>query len=150
MNSKVEILSSKHLEIVIRQMFTKRRIIDPGDSLYTTEDMISDSDYTRTNEELKKDGKALIKSEPLIIGITGIANSRQGFLSSASFQGTKKVLINAAIEGIVDNLKGLKENIIVGRLVPAGTGYKGSNKNKIMTEFQENLDDQEEEVMPDK
>jgi DNA-directed RNA polymerase beta' subunit len=112
---------SKHIEIIIRQMFSRVRIIDPGDSTdFVLGEMVSKSRFLEVNRELKKEGKKLAHAEQLILGISKVASSTESFLSAASFQDTARVLVKAAIEGSVDYLRGLKENVIVGRLLPSG------------------------------
>ena len=140
-------LVPKHYELIIRQMFNRLKIIDSGDSLFSMGDIIEEAIYERTNKELKTEGKNKIKAEPIILGITEVSITRYGFLSAVSFQNTRKVLINAAIEGAKDSLEGLKENVILGHLIPAGTGYKGSKKNMEILNLQKELEGDEEEVV---
>jgi DNA-directed RNA polymerase subunit beta' len=88
------------------------------------------------NEKLKLEGKELAKGDRLILGITETSLSRKSFLSAASFQNTTRVLINAAVKGSNDNLAGLMENVIIGKLIPAGSGFKGSAKYKMIEDMQ--------------
>ena len=118
-------------------MFGRQRIKDPGDSEFTAGDTVENRELVRVNKELKKDGKKLAVADALILGITEVSLTRKSFLSAASFQYTTKVLINAAIRGSEDHLLGLKENVIIGRLIPAGTGFPGSPKAKNIADFME-------------
>ena len=94
-------------------------------------DLVSQSDFIKENEIVKEENKEEAKAENLLLGITEIFLSRKSFLSSASFQHTTRMLIQNALRGTEDELKGLKENVIIGRLIPAGTGFPGSEKNTI-------------------
>ncbi|MBQ9029220.1 DNA-directed RNA polymerase subunit beta' [Candidatus Saccharibacteria bacterium] len=115
-------ISAKHLEIIVRQMFSRVIIDDSGDSTFVTGDIISEAAVVRENEELEKEGKEKIKYTNLLLGITKVSTYSDSFLSAASFQNTRLVLINSAISGRVDHLHGLKENVIIGRKIPVGTG----------------------------
>ncbi|MFZ5981959.1 MAG: DNA-directed RNA polymerase subunit beta' [Patescibacteria group bacterium] len=122
-------INDKHVEIIIRQMFSRMRILDEGDSSFLADDVIEMDEFNDINKELKKDGKKQAKGERMIMGITRVALSTESFLSAASFQETARVLINAAVCGKEDRLRGLKENVIIGRLIPAGTGFR-ERKNR--------------------
>jgi len=115
-------ISPKHLEILVRQMFSRVQINDPGDSEFVTGDITSKAAVTLANQELELDGKEPATYTNLLLGITKVSIFSDSFLSAASFQDTTRVLINAAINGRVDRLKGLKENVIIGRKIPVGTG----------------------------
>ena len=115
-------ISPKHLEILVRQMFSRVQINDPGDSEFVSGDIISLSAVTIVNRELELEGKNPATYSNLLLGITKVSIFSDSFLSAASFQDTTRVLINAAINGRVDRLKGLKENVIIGRKIPVGTG----------------------------
>jgi len=117
-------IQDKHIEIIVKQMFSKVKIINAGDSLLSEGEVISQSRIDGINEQLEKDGKAKIKGEKLLLGISKVSLSTDSFLSAASFQNTSKILISAAIKAQTDHLKGLKENVILGKLVPIGTGFK--------------------------
>lgn len=127
-----EPVSRKHIEVIIRQMFSRRRIKDPGETTFSQGDVVSQSYLITENETARKAGKTEAKAESLILGITEVSLSRRSFLSSASFQHTTRMLIQNALKGTVDHLKGLKENVIIGRLIPAGTGFEGSEKYKAI------------------
>lgn len=113
-------ISNKHIEIIVRQMFSRVKIKDPGDSDFIEGEVIEKSRFMEVNRQLKKDGKTPAKAKQLLLGITKVALSTESFLSAASFQETARVLINSAIEGKVDKLRGLKENVIIGRTIPVG------------------------------
>lgn len=117
-------INNKHIETIIRQMFSRVKIKDAGDSEFIPGDVIEKSIFLEVNRALKKGGKTPAKAVQLFMGITKVALSSESFLSAASFMETARVLINAASEGRVDKLRGLKENVIIGRLIPAGTGFK--------------------------
>jgi len=121
-------INDKHIEIIIRQMLSRMRIIDSGDTNLLPGDIVEDIQLIEANEIAKKQGKSEATSERLMLGISKVALSTESFLSAASFQETAKVLINAAVTGKEDRLRGLKENVIIGKLIPAGTGYKNSLK----------------------
>jgi DNA-directed RNA polymerase subunit beta' len=129
-----EPINDKHLEIIIRQMFSRVRIKDPGDSEFMIGDIVDKSRFLQVNEALRASGKKPAKALQLIMGITKVALSTESFLSAASFQETSRVLVQAASEGRVDELRGLKENVIIGKLIPAGTGFRGPI-------FKENIED---------
>jgi len=135
-----EPVSRKHIEVIIKQMFSRRKIKNPGDTTFSQGDVVAQSDLILQNELVKKHGGEEAKSEPLLYGITEVSLSRKSFLSSASFQHTTRMLIQNALRGTEDELKGLKENVIIGRLIPAGSGFKGSQKFEMIQELQKKLD----------
>ncbi len=115
-------ISPKHLEIIVRQMFSRVQIKEPGDSEFVAGDIVSRSAAALANRELEAAGKEPATFNNLLLGITKVSIFSDSFLSAASFQDTTRVLINAAINGRVDRLRGLKENVIIGRKIPVGTG----------------------------
>lgn len=117
-------IADKHLEIIVRQMFSRVQIEDPGDSLFVTGDIVSKAAVVETNKQLVEEGKAPAQFIQLLLGITKVSIWSDSFLSAASFQDTTRVLINAATSGRVDSLYGLKENVIIGRKIPVGTGAR--------------------------
>ena len=127
-------VSHKHIELIVRQMFSRRKVKDAGESHFTRGDVIEVSDFVETNNMLKEKGQEEAKADPVIMGITEVSLSRASFLSAASFQHTPRVLIQAAIKGVEDALIGLKENVIIGRLIPAGTSFPGGYKEKLICE----------------
>ncbi len=125
-------ISDKHIEVIVRQMLRKVEVIDAGDSSFVNGEIAEYSDVVIANAELVAAQKTPIRFERLLMGITKSSLSTQSFISAASFQETTRVLTEAAITGKVDNLAGLKENVIVGRLIPAGTGFSHhKSKTKI-------------------
>ena len=117
-------INDKHFEIIIRQMFSRVKIIDPGDTNFIRGEIVEKRRFLEEKMRLKKAKKNPPRAEQVVMGIKNVALSSEGFLSAASFQETSRVLIEAAIEGRVDYLRGLKENVIIGRLIPAGTGFR--------------------------
>jgi len=115
-------ISPKHLEILVRQMFSRVQINDPGDSEFVSGDITSKASVVLENRKLEAEGKEPATYTNLLLGITKVSIFSDSFLSAASFQDTTRVLINAAINGRVDHLRGLKENVIIGRKIPVGTG----------------------------
>ena len=115
-------INDKHIEIIIKQMTNKVKIIDAGDTEYVTSNTVNKNKIEEINQQLIAEGKKPATYKPLLLGITKAAVSIDSFLSAASFQETTKVLTDAAVKGKVDELLGLKENVIIGRLIPAGTG----------------------------
>ncbi len=122
--SQGAIIHDKHLEAITRQMFSRVRVKDGGGSQFNSGDIIELSKAAEENKALKKEKKKEIIFQPVLLGISKVALTTDSFLSAASFQETSRVLIKAAIEGREDKLKGLKENVIIGKLIPAGTGFK--------------------------
>ena len=127
------VINDKHIEVILRQMLKKYIVKKSGDSAYLTDDMIDRNEFQQVNEDLISKGKVPATGERVLMGITKASLQTDSFISAASFQETTRVLTDAAIKGKVDRLKGLKENVIVGRLIPAGTGFiknKWINKAK--------------------
>lgn len=116
-------INDKHIELIVKQMFSRVIVKETGDSHFIVGQVIEKSRFLEVNRALKRKGKTLAKARQLLLGITRAALSTESFLSAASFQETARVLVNAASEGRVDRLRGLKENVIIGRLIPAGSGY---------------------------
>ncbi|MCK5021622.1 MAG: DNA-directed RNA polymerase subunit beta' [Candidatus Pacebacteria bacterium] len=124
--------SRKHVEVIIKQMLSRRKIKSSGDTNLSVGAVVEDSQLRDANAKVKDKGLTEAKAEQLALGITEVSLSRNSFLSSVSFQNTTKMLINASLRGAEDKMLGLKENVIVGRLVPAGSGFKGSKKWKMV------------------
>ena len=116
-------VNDKHIEIIVKQMFQKIKVKEAGDSLFLEDELIDKKIVERENEILISKGKRPATYEPVIQGITKAAVNTESFISAASFQETTKVLANAAVEGKTDRLEGLKENVIIGKKVPGGTGF---------------------------
>jgi DNA-directed RNA polymerase subunit beta' len=127
-----ETVSRKHIEIIVKQMFSRRRITEAGDTNLTEGMIVDDIQLSEENELAKKESGAPTKAEKIVMGITDTSLTRKSFLSAASFQHTTRVLISNAVRGADDDLTGLMENVIIGRLVPAGTGFEGSPKKKMI------------------
>ncbi len=121
-------ISRKHIEVIIRQMFRRRKVTAKGDTRFSVGDIVDAHDLMLENSKVKASGGEEAKATALIMGIQDVSLSRASFLSSASFQHTTKALIAASIRGARDGLRGLKENVIIGRLIPAGTGLRTSPK----------------------
>ena len=129
----------KHLEIIVKQMFSRMSVVSPGDTGVSAGEIIADFELERINKLMKEEGREPAKGKQLLLGITEVSLTRASFLSAISFQNTPRKLAEAAVSGAVDRLVGLKENVIIGRLIPAGTGFKGSKKNQMVSELQEKL-----------
>ncbi|MFA6446056.1 MAG: DNA-directed RNA polymerase subunit beta' [Candidatus Paceibacterota bacterium] len=130
-----ETVSRKHIEMIIRQMFSGRKVKNAGGTVYSVGDLVTESDLLKENQESKERGGDEAKTEAVVMGITEVSLARQSFLSAASFQHTTRILITASTKGSIDHLTGLKENVIIGRLIPAGTGFTGSPKKAMMEEL---------------
>ncbi len=117
-------IHDKHIEVIVRQMFSRVRIKDAGDTKFSGGEVIEKREFRKANIFALKQGQRPAKAYQMLLGITRVALSTTSFLSAASFQETARVLIDAAVRGKKDGLRGLKENVIIGRLIPAGTGYR--------------------------
>jgi DNA-directed RNA polymerase subunit beta' len=137
-------ISRKHMEVIIRQMFSRRKITSSGDTHFAIGDVVEVWELEIVNEKMEAEEKEKATGEAYLCGIMEVSLTRKSWLSSASFQNTTRVLINNAVKGTVDPLRGLKENVIIGRIIPAGTGYEGSEKYNKVTELQEKLRLEEE------
>jgi DNA-directed RNA polymerase subunit beta' len=116
-------INDKHIEVIIRQMLRKVVVANPGDSTYLRGEQIDKARSLEVSEQLEAQGKEPITIDPVLLGITKASLATESFISAASFQETTRVLTEAAVRGLRDDLRGLKENVIVGRLIPAGTGF---------------------------
>lgn len=134
--SQGQAIADKHLEVIVRQMFSRVQIEEPGDSEFIVGDIVSKLAVEEANEQLAAKGKQLAKYNQLLLGITKASLSTDSFLSAASFQDTTRVLISAATSGKIDRLFGLKENVILGRKIPVGTGAKGHELESEVVEEQ--------------
>lgn len=134
-------VSDKHIEVIVRQMLRKMLIIDSGDTTMLPGTKVNVVNFTKINEEALINGKRPAVGAPIILGITKAALDTDSFLSSASFQETTKVLTDAAIKGKIDYLHGLKENVMIGKLIPAGTGLREE------VEEEESLFDEEDSLL---
>jgi DNA-directed RNA polymerase subunit beta' len=144
-------INDKHIEVIVRQMTRKVRVTDAGDSDFLLGEQVEKARFQAANEALEAEGLACAAGEPQLLGITKASLSTESFISAASFQETTKVLTEAAIWGKVDSLRGLKENVIMGRLIPAGTGLIDYRKTGITIDPPEvveipGIDDGDEEA----
>jgi DNA-directed RNA polymerase beta' subunit len=128
-------ISVKHLEVIIRQMFSRVKVTGSGATGLSVGDVLPQTEFDAVNEPVRAQGDEPARAEGLVMGILDVSLSRASFLSAASFQNTTRMLIKASMYGSVDRLEGLKENVIIGRLIPAGTGFKGSPKEKLVSKY---------------
>lgn len=151
-------IADKHIEVIVRQMLKKKRIETSGDTEFLPGTLVDGIELEDINEQLIAEGKQPAEYKDVILGITKAALATSSFLSAASFQETTKVLTEAAIKGKVDPLIGLKENVIIGKLIPAGTGLRRYRNVKLNTDveldaaldFEDEIDfgyDEEEELI---
>jgi DNA-directed RNA polymerase subunit beta' len=131
-------INDKHIEVIVRQMLRRVRITDPGDSDFLLGEHVEKHVFHEVNDTLIAEGKKPAAAEALILGITKASLSTESFISAASFQETTKVLTEAATAGKIDYLRGLKENVIMGRLIPAGTGLSKYKKINVYSPMDDN------------
>jgi DNA-directed RNA polymerase subunit beta' len=117
-------ISRKHTEIIVRQMFSRKRIKEGGETNFSNGDIVENTAFIEENKRVEAESGQIAKAETIVLGITEVSLRTKSWLSAASFQNTNRVLIENAVKGGVDYLRGLKENVIIGRLIPAGTGFK--------------------------
>ena len=134
-------ISDKHIEIIIQQMMRRMKIVEGGDTAALPGSHVSVKNFTELNRQVLKEGKRPAVGRPILLGITKASLETDSWLSAASFQETTRILTDAAIRGKVDKLKGLKENVIIGKLLPAGTGLRGPLKSE------ETIKKEEEEAL---
>jgi DNA-directed RNA polymerase subunit beta' len=132
------LINDKHIEVIVRQMLQKVEIVNPGDSGMLKDEQLDKLDFDELNDQLVADGKKPATANPVLLGITKASLQTRSFVSAASFQETTRVLTEAAVSGKADLLEGLKENVIVGRLIPAGTGA-GTSKAKLIATRRDEL-----------
>lgn len=128
------VINDKHIEVILRQMLRKLEVKEPGESSFLAGEVMDKIDAKHLNAKLKEEGKKQIEFEPVMLGITKASLQTKSFISAASFQETTRVLTDASIKGKSDDLMGLKENVIVGRLIPAGSGQSRQKYNRIAKE----------------
>ncbi|OGG41040.1 DNA-directed RNA polymerase subunit beta' [Candidatus Kaiserbacteria bacterium GWA2_50_9] len=138
----------KHLEIIVKQMFSRVQVVSSGETGVSAGDIIADFEFERINKTQKETEGEPAKGKQLLLGITEVSLTRASFLSAISFQNTPRKLAEAAVSGAVDRLVGLKENVILGRLIPAGTGFPGSAKHKMVEDMLAQLRAQEIATSP--
>ena len=130
-------INDKHMEVIVRQMLRRVRITDPGDTIFISEEQVERYRFQEENDRVIAQGGRPAIGDPLLLGITKASLSTQSFISAASFQETTRVLTEASLAGKTDYLRGLKENVIMGRLIPAGTGLVMYRKLGIKAENEE-------------
>ena len=133
-SSQGQPLNNKHIEIIVKQMFSKIMIEFSGDTMLSPGEVVDQDDLIEENTKANAEGKQGAYGVPVLLGITKSSLSTQSFLSAASFQETTRVLIDAAVTGKIDYLRGLKENVIIGRLIPSGTGFKKEGEEEAKVE----------------
>jgi DNA-directed RNA polymerase subunit beta' len=139
-------ISDKHIEVIVRQMMRWVKVEDVGDTQFLLEEVVDRFRFREENEKAITDGGKPATSRPLLLGITKASLSTDSFISAASFQETTRVLTEAAISGKLDHLRGLKENVIVGRLIPAGTGMEYYRNVRLAPELEEQAQKVQEEI----
>jgi len=132
-------INDKHIEVIVRQMLRRVRVKEIGDTKFLLDDQVERPEFEQENQRVLAEGGQPAVGEPLMLGITKASLSTESFISAASFQETTKVLTQAAIEGKIDYLRGLKENVIMGRLIPAGTGISKYRGAKLLIEEPEEV-----------
>ena len=142
------VINDKHIETILRQMLKKIEVKESGDSVLLPGEIIDRIKFDNLNEKLKTEGKKPAKGDRILMGITKASLQTESFISAASFQETTRVLTDAAIKGKEDKLLGLKENVIVGRLVPAGTGTIKKDWNKKALQDDEKFLSEQEKIEP--
>jgi len=136
-------INDKHIEVIVRQMLRRVKIVDPGDADFILEEHVEKTRFEEVNQEVVARGGKPAVAKPLLLGITKASLSTESFISAASFQETTKVLTEASIAGKVDHLKGLKENVIMGRIIPAGTGTTQHRGTRVVLEPEETVEESE-------
>jgi DNA-directed RNA polymerase subunit beta' len=136
-------INDKHIETIIKQMLRSIKITDSGDTEFLVGDKVDKATFRRVNQEMLKKKKKAAAAEPVLQGITKASLTTESFISAASFQETTRVLTEAAAAGKIDNLIGLKENIIMGHLIPAGTGYTEHRKISLDREILKQVEEVE-------
>jgi len=129
-------IHDKHFEVIIRKMLSKVQVLRSGDTELLPADLVDRSEFTEINQRVVSEGGEPASAKPVLLGVTKAALNTESFLSASSFQHTIKVLAGAAIEGKRDELKGLKENVIIGKLIPAGTGFWEYRKRALAASTQ--------------
>ena len=142
-------INDKHIEVIVRQMLKKVRIEENGDTEFLPGDMVDVLDYEETNKAMEEQGKEPASGKQVLLGITKASLASDSFLSAASFQETTKVLTDAAIKGKIDHLVGVKENVIIGKPIPAGTGMKFYSNIRLNTDSMLNQEEEDEEEIID-
>lgn len=139
-------INDKHIEVIVKQMLRRVKVLDAGDSNYLVGSQVDRNQFNKTNEELRKKKKKPAVAESIILGITKASLSTESFISAASFQETTRVLTEAAASGKTDELRGLKENVIMGHLIPAGTGFEGQMRSNIVKTVRDEVLDNQSKI----
>jgi DNA-directed RNA polymerase subunit beta' len=140
-------INDKHIELIVRQMLRKVRIVEPGDTKFVAGDRVDKFHLQTINRLVAKEGKKPATSKPILMGITKASLGTESFISAASFQETTRVLTEASLVGQVDYLYGLKENVVIGKLIPAGTGissFKSKYIGEELSEFERKAREEEQ------
>jgi DNA-directed RNA polymerase subunit beta' len=140
-------IDDKHVEVIVRQMLQKVRIEDPGDTNFLEGEQVDKIQLREDQERVKIEGGQPATFQPLLLGITKASLSTQSFISAASFQETTRVLTEASIRGSIDPLRGLKENVTIGYLIPAGTGFSRYRKMQVIESPDDEIFEEEEAAM---
>ena len=127
-------INDKHIEVIVRQMLQKVEVSDPADSTFLVGEQVDREEFVKANTALEREGLRSAVAQPVLLGITKASLQTNSFISAASFQETTRVLTEAAVSGKEDTLDGLKENVIVGRLIPAGTGSVMNRLRRIASD----------------
>ncbi|MBD3285261.1 DNA-directed RNA polymerase subunit beta' [candidate division WOR-3 bacterium] len=138
-------INDKHIALIVRQMLSKVKIDDPGDSVFVEGEIVEKQNIQETNDKLRSEDLIPATFHPILLGITKASLTTDSFFAAASFQETTRVLSRAAVEGKVDKLTGLKENVIVGKLIPAGTGFKGFADLRFNKKEESSAEEQDDE-----
>jgi DNA-directed RNA polymerase subunit beta' len=141
------VINDKHIGVIIRQMMRKVEIMDVGDTHFIYGQQIDKYSFGKENNRVLEQGGQAAVAKPLLLGITRASLNIDSWISAASFQETTRVLTNAAIAGDVDNLRGLKENVVIGHMIPAGTGMKRYRDMKLSNDEAEDLDAHVQEIL---
>jgi DNA-directed RNA polymerase subunit beta' len=142
-------INDKHIEVVVSQMLKKVEITAPGDTTFLVGEQVDRDVFEAENEKTMKENGQPAQATPILLGITKASLQTKSFISAASFQETTRVLTEAAVEGKVDDLRGLKENVIVGRLIPAGTGNVLRSLKKVAAQNDKEIAEMKEAEMAD-
>ncbi|MEN9649355.1 MAG: hypothetical protein RL094_322 [Candidatus Parcubacteria bacterium] len=145
-----ENVSRKHIEVVVREMFSRVKIKEVGDSQFSVNDVVERFEFDQINAEIRERGGLEAKAEAVVMGIAEASLNRRSFLSAASFQHTHRMLIGASLRANKDPLYGIMENVMIGRLIPAGTGFKGSKKQLMIEELRKEIPLESEDTPTDR
>ena len=143
-------INDKHVEVIVRQMLQKVKVVDPGDTNFLESDVVDRFQFADENQKVIEEGGAPATSQPVLLGITRASLMTESFISAASFQETTRVLTRAVTEGKTDYLRGLKENVIIGHLIPAGTGTTVYREASYMPLEEEIPEEETEEALTEK